>query len=89
MMNGLVSLSQQVQILFRFYGNNTIPNLKFFILAAGSSKNQEMHNMNMEAIVKDDMVCLLCLQIPKEWFIIESCGCRFCLPVSLHIVLSL
>jgi len=38
--------------------------------------------MNMEAIVHDDMVCLLCLQIPKEWFVIEACGCRFCLQVS-------
>ena len=57
-------------------------NLLLFI---GSSKNQEMHAMNMEAIVHDDMVCLLCLQIPKEWFVIEACGCRFCLQVSFKV----
>ncbi|XP_046462334.1 probable E3 ubiquitin-protein ligase RNF144A [Daphnia pulex] len=32
----------------------------------------------MEDILQDDLVCLLCLQVPNEWFTLESCGCRFC-----------
>lgn len=41
---------------------------------------------SMEEIVQDDMVCLLCLQVPKEWFVIRACGCKFCLQVIFNMV---
>lgn len=41
-----------------------------------SQRNQEMETM--EDILQDDLVCLLCLQVPNEWFTIEACHCRFC-----------
>lgn len=39
----------------------------------------------MEDILQDDLVCLLCLQVPNEWFTIESCGCRFCQQVGFNL----
>lgn len=41
----------------------------------------DVANESLEEIVQDNMVCLLCLQVPKEWFVIRNCSCRFCLQV--------
>lgn len=39
---------------------------------------QIQNHDSMEAIVQEDLVCLLCLQIPNEWFTVKTCGCKFC-----------
>jgi len=34
--------------------------------------------LSNETVTKEDGTCLLCLQIPKEWYHIGVCGCQFC-----------
>ena len=54
---------------------------------AGLVISQHSHDQmeTMEDILQDDLVCLLCLQVPNEWFTIENCGCRFCQQVIFFI----
>jgi len=38
---------------------------------------------NASVTKEDNTICLLCLQIPNEWFSIEMCGCQFCRQVNV------
>lgn len=53
---------------------------KILLYAAGLVSNERSRDQmeTMEDILQDDLVCLLCLQVPNEWFTIETCGCKFC-----------
>ena len=39
--------------------------------------------LSNETVTKEDGTCLLCLQIPKEWYHIGVCGCQFCRQVNI------